>query len=59
MNLFWSVVLLQSFLLLLFNFNQIFAELSTSTNDFKSYENKNYNLELMYPSDWTYIEFKD
>lgn len=59
MNLFWSLVLLQSFLLLLFNFNQIFAESSTSTDDFKSYKNENYTLELMYPSDWTYVEFRD
>ena len=57
MNLFWSVIILQSFLLLLFNFNYIFAELST--NDFKLYQNKNHSLELMYPSDWTYVEFKD
>ncbi len=57
MNLFWSVILLQSFLLLLFNFTQTFAELST--NDFKLYQNKNHSLELMYPSDWTYVEFKD
>jgi hypothetical protein len=58
MNLFWSVILLQSFLLLLFNFNQIFAE-ELSANDFKLYQNKNHSLELMYPSDWTYVEFKD
>jgi hypothetical protein len=58
MNLFWSVILLQSFLLLLFNFNQIFAE-ELSTNDFKLYQNKNHSLELMYPSDWKYVEFKD
>ena len=57
MNFIWSVILLQSFLLLLFNFNYIFAELST--NDFKLYQNKNHSLELMYPSDWTYVEFKD
>jgi len=57
MNLFWSVILLQSFLLLLFNFNQIIAEVST--NDFKLYQNKNHSLELMYPPDWTYVEFKD
>jgi hypothetical protein len=57
MNLFWSVVLLQSLLLLLFNFNQSFAESSTSENDFKSYKNKNNAVELMYPSDWTYVEF--
>jgi len=59
MNLFWSVVLLQSLLLLLFNFNQSFAESSTSENDFKSYKNKNNAIELMYPSDWTYVEFRD
>lgn len=59
MNLFWSVVLLQSLLLLLFNFNQIFAESSIAKNDFKSYENKKYSIELMYPSDWTYVEFID
>lgn len=59
MNLFWSVVLLQSLLLLLFNFNQIFAESSISKNDFKSYENKKYSVELMYPSNWTYVEFID
>ena len=59
MNLFWSVVLLQSLLLLLFNFNQIFAESSISKNDFKSYENKKYSIELMYPSNWTYVEFID
>jgi len=57
MNLFWSVIILQSFLLLLFNFTQTFAELSI--NDFKLYQNKNHSLELMYPSDWTYVEFKD
>src|SRR5215203_3515305 len=59
MNLFWSAVLLQSLLLLLFNFNQSFAESSTSENDFKSYKNKNNAVELMYPSDWTYVEFRD
>ena len=60
MNLFWSVLLLQLFLFLFFNFNQIFAESSTfTTNDFKLYENKNYSIELMYPSDWTYVEFRD
>src|SRR5688572_26620863 len=59
MNLFWSVVLLQSLLLLLFNFNQIFAESSIAKNDFKSYENKKYSIKLMYPSDWTYVEFID
>jgi hypothetical protein len=59
MNLFWSVVLLQSLLLLLFNFNQSFAQSSTSENDFKSYKNKNNAIELMYPSDWTYVEFRD
>ena len=59
MNLFWSVVLLQSLLLLLFNLNQIFAESSISKNDFKSYENKKYSVELMYPSNWTYVEFID
>ena len=59
MNLFWSLVLLQSFLFLFFNFNQIFAESSTFTNDFKLYENKRYSVELMYPSNWTYVEFRD
>ena len=59
MNLFQSVVLLLSLLLLLFNFNQGFTDLSASENDFKSYKNKNYSIELMYPSDWTYVEFKD
>ena len=59
MNLFWSVVLLQSLLLLLFNFNQGFTDSSTSENDFKSYESKNNSIELMYPANWTYVEFKD
>ena len=59
MNLFWSLVLLQSFLFLFFNFNQIFAESSTFTNDFTLYENKRYSVELMYPSNWTYVEFRD
>lgn len=57
MNLFWSVVLLQSLLLLLFNFNQIFAE--SPTTDFKPYQNKKHSVELMYPSNWTYVEFRD
>ena len=59
MNLFQSVVLLLSLLLLLFNFNQGFTDLSASENDFKSYKNKNNAVELMYPSDWTYVEFRD
>lgn len=59
MKLFCSLVLLQSFLILFFNFNQIFAESSIVTNDFKLYENKKYSVELMYPSNWTYVEFKD
>ncbi len=45
MNLFWSVVLLQSLLLLFFSFNQIFAE--SPTTDFKPYQNKKHSVELM------------
>ena len=55
-----SLLLLQSLLLFVFNFAEIFAEpLLKSATDFKVYQNKNHSFELMYPLDWTFIEFKD
>jgi hypothetical protein len=57
---FSSSLLLQSILLFIFNFADISAEpLLKSATDFKVYQNKNYSFELMYPLNWTYIEFKD
>jgi hypothetical protein len=54
------LLLLQSLLLFVFNFAEISAEpLLKSATDFKVYQNKNHSFELMYPLDWTYIEFKD
>ena len=59
--LFLSLLLvLQSLLLFIFNFNEISAQpLLKSATDFKVYQNKNHSFELMYPSNWTYIEFED
>jgi hypothetical protein len=55
-----SLLLLQSLLLFVFNFAEISAEpLLKSATDFKVYQNKNHSFELMYPLDWTFIEFKD
>jgi hypothetical protein len=54
------LLLLQSLLLFVFNFAEISAEpLLKSVTDFKVYQNKNHSFELMYPLDWTFIEFKD
>ena len=54
------LLLLQSLLLFVFNFAEISAEpLLKSATDFKVYQNKNHSFELMYPLDWTFIEFKD
>ena len=54
------LLLLQSLLLFVFNFAEISAEpLLKSASDFKVYQNKNHSFELMYPLDWTFIEFKD
>ena len=54
------LLLLQSLLLFVFNFAEISAKpLLKSATDFKVYQNKNHSFELMYPLDWTYIEFKD
>lgn len=58
--LFLSLLLLQSILLFIFNFTEISAQtLLKNSTDFKVYQNKNHSFELMYPSDWTYIEFED
>ena len=47
-------------MLFVFNFAEISAEpLLKSASDFKVYQNKNHSFELMYPLDWTFIEFKD
>jgi|GEM_PF-775780 len=55
-----SLLLLQSLLLFIFNFAEISAEpLLESAIDFKVYQNKNLSFELMYPLNWTYIEFQD
>lgn len=55
-----SLLLLQSSLLFIFNFAEISAEqLLKSATDFKVYQNKNHSFELMYPLNWTYIEFQD
>jgi hypothetical protein len=41
-----------------FDFNGIFAQqISKSATDFKVYHNQNYSFKLMYPSNWTYVEF--
>jgi hypothetical protein len=54
------LLLLQSLLLFVFNFAEISAEpLLKSATDFKVYQNKNHSFELMYPLNWTYIEFQD
>jgi hypothetical protein len=40
------------------NFIEISAQqISKSTTDFNVYHNQNYSFELMYPSNWTYVEF--
>lgn len=54
------LLLLQSSLLFIFNFAEISAEqLLKSATDFKVYQNKNHSFKLMYPLNWTYIEFQD
>ena len=54
------LLILQSILLLSFYIPEISATpLLKSETDFNLYQNKNYSFELMYPSNWTYIEFKD
>ena len=60
MNLLFLSLLLQTILLFIFNFTEISAQtLLKNSTDFKVYQNKNHSFELMYPSDWTYIEFED
>ncbi|MGE0242337.1 MAG: hypothetical protein AB7F53_00030 [Nitrososphaeraceae archaeon] len=52
------VLLFQLILLFVFNFIEISAQqISKSTTDFNVYHNQNYSFELMYPSNWTYVEF--
>lgn len=54
------LLFLQSILLFILNFTEISAQpLLKSSTDFKIYQNKNHSFALMYPSDWTYIEFED
>jgi len=54
------LLILQSILLFSFYIIEISAtSFLKSETDFTLYKNKNYSFELMYPSNWTYIEFKD
>ncbi len=54
------LLILQSILLFSFFITEISAiPLLKSETDFNLYQNKNYSFEFMYPSNWTYIEFKD
>ena len=54
------LLILQSILLFSFYITEISATpLLKSETNFNLYQNKNYSFELMYPSNWTYIEFKD
>ena len=52
---------LQSILLFTFYITEITAaeSLLKSETDFNIYQNKKYSFELMYPSNWTYVEFND
>jgi hypothetical protein len=55
------LLLLQSILLFTFYITEISAAepLLKSETDFNAYQNKKYSFELMYPSNWTYVEFND
>ena len=54
------LLVLQSILLFSFYITEISATpLLKSVSGFNLYQNKNYSFEFMYPSNWTYIEFKD
>lgn len=58
LNLSLFVLLFQLILLFVSNFIEISAQqISKSTTDFNVYHNQNYSFELMYPSNWTYVEF--
>ncbi len=58
LNLSLFLLLFQLILLFVFNFIEISAQqISKSTTDFNVYHNQNYSFELMYPSNWTYVEF--
>jgi hypothetical protein len=60
LNLSISIILVQLFLLFMFNAIETSAQhLSKSTTNFEVYHNQNYSFELMYPSNWTYVEFAD
>lgn len=52
---------LQPILLFTFYITEISAAepLLKSETDFNIYQNKKYSFELMYPSNWTYVEFND
>ena len=54
------ILLFHLFILSLFNIIEISGQhLPNSTNDFNIYNNKIYSFELVYPSNWTYVEFAD
>ena len=59
-NLSLFILIFHLFMLFLLNFIEISGQhLSEPTTGFNLYHNQIYSFELIYPSNWTYIEFAD